>query len=42
MGKVYATQDYLRIELVYEEEGIADLIGSVKIKYIDPNGDEGE
>lgn len=41
MSKVYSTQDYLRIELVYEEE-LPDTVASVKIKYIDPNSTEGE
>ena len=41
MEKIYTTQDYLRIEL-YFEEGIENNILSSKIKYIDPNGTIGE
>ncbi len=41
MNKIYSTQDYLRINLYYEED-IEDSIGSVKIKYITPDGTTGE
>lgn len=41
MGKVYNTQDYLTIILSYTSDISAD-IASVKIKYVDPNGIEGE
>jgi hypothetical protein len=42
MEKIYSTQDYLLIELQYEEELPNTLIDSVKIKYVDPNGKAGE
>lgn len=39
MARIYQTQEYLRIELSYT----ADItIVSAVIKYVDPNGDEGE
>lgn len=41
MNKVYTTQDYLRIELLYNED-IPDSVSTAKIKYIDPNDVEGE
>lgn len=40
MGKVYETQDSLRISLTYTADVASD-IDSVLIKYIDPNGTEG-
>lgn len=41
MGKVYDIQDYLRISATYTTD-IKGNINSVKLKYIDPEGVEGE
>ena len=40
MQQIYTTQDYLRIELYFEED-IAESIASAKIKYVDPDGTAG-
>lgn len=40
MSKVYTTQDYLKIELTYQED-VASNIASAVIKYIDPEGATG-
>jgi len=41
MGKIFDTQDYLRIQLAFTAD-IEDDIASAVIKYIDPDGIEGE
>lgn len=41
MGKIFDTQDYLRIQLAFTAD-IEDDITSAVIKYIDPDGDEDE
>lgn len=40
MNKIYTTQDYLRIELLHEED--VPTVISAKIKYINPDDEAGE
>ena len=42
MGRVFKTQDYLRVQGEYQEDVAETEIASATIKYKDPNGTEGE
>ena len=42
MGKVYNTQDFLYIKAEYYNAFISDQLASAVIKYVDPDGYEGQ